>query len=96
MGLSPVKLTPSLKVASLVAMTLRPVLLFLLLLISVGCATKEPPVNELAKAAEKKDRKITKAADKESRKVRAAASDTASDTAKSARKLARTMRKRVS
>ena len=54
------------------------------------------PVNEVAKAVEKKDRKITKAADKENRRIRAAASDTASDTAKNARKFARKMRKRVS
>ena len=54
------------------------------------------PVNEAAKAFEKKDRKITKAADRENRKVRAAASDAASDTAKNARKFARRMRKRVS
>ena len=54
------------------------------------------PVSEIAKAAEKKDRKITKAAEKENRKLRAAASDTTNDTAKSARKFARKMRKRVS
>jgi hypothetical protein len=54
------------------------------------------PVNEVAKAVEKKDRKITKAADKENRRIRAAASHKASDTAKSARKFTRKMRKRVS
>lgn len=54
------------------------------------------PVNELAKATEKQDRKFTKAVEKKDRKVTAAASHRASDTAKSARKFTRKVRKRVS